>query len=235
MMRIKHTFDPKRYLKTTSVDILINYEISLDEFMGNNWYSDESFFIEYLIKNQANEIGRLEKIVNFHPITNDDGTIPTFTKKTWKQQTERDAFWYYKKYTDFLTKRLSDITNVSTQEKQSEPLDLPNLSAVKKNIIVFKEKHGNIFSNNGFVLFEHILDQYVKIKRGRLSDIHYFYWAMFNDTNKFIHQRPEPFKEWFSKTYLEDLGKIKTLQQVQNPDRDKHYSNALDWFKTQNQ
>ena len=106
-----------------------------------------------------------------------------------------------------------------------------NIQTQQKNT----EKYVEIFSKNGFVLFEHILNQYVKIKRGRLSDIHYFYWAMFNDTNKFIHQRPEPFKEWFFKNYTEDLGKIKTLKQVQNPDRDKHYSTALDWFKAQDQ
>lgn len=96
--------------------------------------------------------------------------------------------------------------------------------------IVPSSKHGSVFSNNGFVLFEHILNEYVKNERGRLSDIHYFYWAMYNDTDKFIHQRPEPFKEWFFKTYNEDLGKIKTFKQVQNPDREKHYSNALNWF-----
>jgi hypothetical protein len=123
----------------------------------------------------------------------------------------------------------------TSKQHEPETLHLQDTSAVVKNIIVVKEKHGNIFNNNGFVLFEHILNQYVKVKRGRLSDMHYFYWSMFNDTNKFIHQRPEPFKEWFSKTYIEDLGKIKTFKQVQNPDRDKHYSNALDWFKTQNQ
>lgn len=93
-------------------------------------------------------------------------------------------------------------------------------------------EHENIFCNNGFVLFEHILNEYVKTKRGRLSDIHFFYWSMFKD--KFIHQRPERFKEWFLKNHEEDLGKIKTYNEVENPDRQKHYSNALDWFKQQN-
>ena len=93
-------------------------------------------------------------------------------------------------------------------------------------------KHDNIFCKNGFVLFDHILNEYVKTKRGRLSDIHFFYWSMFKD--KFIHQRPERFKEWFLKNHEEDLGKIKTYNEVENPDRQKHYSNALDWFKLQN-
>jgi hypothetical protein len=115
-----------------------------------------------------------------------------------------------------------------------EPLDL-DTSVIEKGIMVIKEKHGSMFSNNGFELFEHILSQYVKKNRGRLSDIHYFYWVMFNHENKYIHQRPESFKTWFYKTYNEDLGKIKTINNVKSPDRDKHFSNALDWFKTQNQ
>lgn len=97
-------------------------------------------------------------------------------------------------------------------------------------------KHENIFSNNGFVLFEHILNEYVKPigKRGRLSDIHFFYWSMHNNKPQLIHQRPERFKEWFFENYNEEnLGKIKTLKEVEDPDRKKHYSNALDWFKTQ--
>lgn len=101
------------------------------------------------------------------------------------------------------------------------------------NIIEKKELHENIFSNNGFKLFEHILKEYVNPNRGRLSDIHFFYWKMYNNKPQLIHQRPERFKQWFFETYNEDLGKIKTLIQVENPNRLRHYSNALDWFKTQ--
>lgn len=95
-------------------------------------------------------------------------------------------------------------------------------------------KHENIFCNNGFELFEYILNEYVKSNRGRLSDIHFFYWSMHNNEPQLIHQRPEPFKDWFNEKYNEDLGKIKTYTQVENPDRKIHYSNALDWFKLQN-
>lgn len=98
-------------------------------------------------------------------------------------------------------------------------------------------KHENIFCNNGFILFEYILNEYVKPldKRGRLSDIHFYYWSMYNHEPQLIHQRPERFKEWFFNNYnSEDLGKIKTYNEVENPNRKKHYSNALDWFQTQN-
>jgi hypothetical protein len=96
-------------------------------------------------------------------------------------------------------------------------------------------KHENIFCNNGFVLFEHILKEYVKTNRGRLSDIHFFYWSMYDNNLQLIHQRPERFKEWFYENYnKEDLGKIKIYDDVKNKDRKIHYSNALDWFKLQN-
>jgi len=93
-------------------------------------------------------------------------------------------------------------------------------------------KHENIFSNNGFILFDHILNEYVETKIGRKSDISFYYRAMYNNDPQYIHQRPEPFKKWFFDNYnFEDLGKIKTYNNVDNPDRRKHYSNALDWFK----
>lgn len=95
-------------------------------------------------------------------------------------------------------------------------------------------RHEHIFCNNGFELFEDILSEYVKPigKKGRLSDIHYYYWKMYEDD--FIHQRPERFKTWFFETYeKEDLGKIKTLKEVENLDRNIHYETALGWFKQQ--
>jgi hypothetical protein len=95
-------------------------------------------------------------------------------------------------------------------------------------------KHENIFCNNGFVLFDYILNEYVKTNIGRLSDIHFFYRSMYDNKPQFIHQRPERFKEWFFENYNEDLGKIKTYNEVKNPDRQIHYSNALNWFKLQN-
>lgn len=94
-------------------------------------------------------------------------------------------------------------------------------------------KHEKIFCNNGFVLFDHILNEYVKTDRGRLSDIHFFYRSMYENDPQYIHQPPERFKEWFNSEYDEDLGKIKTYNQVNDPDRRKHYSHALEWFKTQ--
>lgn len=95
-------------------------------------------------------------------------------------------------------------------------------------------KHENIFSNNGFVLFEYILNEYFKPKGmlGRYEDLSYYYRRLFED--EFIHQKSEPFKVWFIEKYEDEFSKIKTKDQVQTPQRNKDYSNALNWFKLQN-
>lgn len=96
------------------------------------------------------------------------------------------------------------------------------------------EPYTHIFSNNGYKLWEYILTNSITQNRGRKSDIAYFYWRMYHDKHKYIHARPEPFKEWFNTLYNEYIGeKLKTLPQVQNTQRDKEYSSALNWFKEQ--
>ncbi len=92
-------------------------------------------------------------------------------------------------------------------------------------------KHDNVFANNGFILFEHILTEYVAKNRGRQSDISYYYHRMFND--KYIHQKPFSFSRWYSDIYDKDISKLKTLEQVKNQNRYNNYSTALAWFKHQ--
>lgn len=120
-----------------------------------------------------------------------------------------------------------------TLKTQSETLDLSDTSAVEK-IIVIKEPNGEMFSNNGFELFEHILNEYVKPKetKGRKSDLIYYYWEMYSSTPQYIHQRPAPFFKWFDKEYNETTGQLKTYDNVKTDQRKKDYSTALDWFKT---
>jgi hypothetical protein len=97
-------------------------------------------------------------------------------------------------------------------------------------------KYDNIFSNNGFILFDHILNKYVKPKdkRGRETDLIFFYWKMNCENTQYIHVKPTVFFKWFDKNYNNIFGQLKTLQQAETPQRIKDYSTALDWFKTQN-
>lgn len=100
-----------------------------------------------------------------------------------------------------------------------------------------KLKHDDVFCNNGFELFEYILENNIqsKGKKGRYADISYFYWRMYNDNPKFVHQRPEVFKSWFCGLFDDSFEKIRTLNEVEDLKgiRNKNYSNALSWFKHQ--
>lgn len=119
--------------------------------------------------------------------------------------------------------------------------EINHFERIKNNLTpAFETKsnidHKHIFLNNGFELFEYILETYIteKGKKGRFTDISFYYWKMVQ--SKFIHQKPESFKRWFFETYdKEDIGKMKTLAQCNTVDkkRDKHYSNSLEWFKQQ--
>ena len=96
-----------------------------------------------------------------------------------------------------------------------------------------ENKHPNMFVNDSFKLFEYILNNHITENKGRFNDISFYYRKMYNDN--YIIQKPYPFVEWFTKLYNVESFQIKTLNTIQNPNRLKHYSNSLDWFKLQNQ
>lgn len=107
-----------------------------------------------------------------------------------------------------------------------------------------KEKHPKennkfdwIFSNNGYELFSYILENHIAKKgiRGRINDLSFYYWSMFNSTPRYIHQRPEVFKRWFCETYEDNFNKLKTYEEAkdQKGNRKRHFQTSLDWFKNQ--
>jgi hypothetical protein len=131
---------------------------------------------------------------------------------------------------EFIEWVLKDI-NLGAEE-EAEPLDLSDTSAVEK---IINNDHSEMFSNNGFMLFEHILNEYIKpigIK-GRMSDLIFYYWEMYNSEIKYIHQRPTQFFKWFDDKYADTFGQLKTSDNVKTTQRVKDYSTALEWFKLQ--
>lgn len=96
-------------------------------------------------------------------------------------------------------------------------------------------KHNNIFSNNGFELFEHILKEYIKPKgvTGRQSDLVYYHKKMYDNNPQYIHRKPTDFFKWFDTEYSETSGQLVTYERVKNPIREKDYSTALEWFRLQ--
>jgi hypothetical protein len=159
-------------------------------------------------------LDNLAKLNNFNGVTNKESRI---------FHTNR-IFLLTKIYFNALNKTLK------TETIQAEP----DTSTVEKKIIIIKEPYSEMFSNNGFELFEHILIEYVKPKNttGRYEDLSYHYRCLFED--KFIHQKPEPFRLWFIEKYTDEFSKIKTKTQTTSPQRKKDYSTALDWFNRQN-
>lgn len=99
----------------------------------------------------------------------------------------------------------------------------------------YKNQHDNIFSNNGFKLFEYILENHIKAKEvtGRYADISFYYWKLYNHEPQYIHQRPEVFRNWFCTLYSDDFDKIKAFNEVvgKKGDREKHFLTSLEWLR----
>lgn len=133
-------------------------------------------------------------------------------------------------------KFINQLNTIVVEQPETEPHDLSNTSTVGKNIIIIKEKNSEMFSNNGFELFEYILNENIKPKgtKGRKSDLIYYYWEMHKSSTQYIHQRPAPFFKWFDKEYDETTGQLKTYDNVKTHQRIKDYSTALEWFKSKN-
>ncbi len=112
--------------------------------------------------------------------------------------------------------------------------DLEKNNTDQKNQSNTNQKHQHIFANNGFEMFSYILKEFVKPKniRGRFSDIAFYYHKMYED--KYIIGKQTAFTEWLNDEYEIEIGKIKALDTVFNPDRLKHYTHTLDKFKHQN-
>lgn len=87
-----------------------------------------------------------------------------------------------------------------------------------------------IFQNNGYILFEFILEEYVRKTRGRYAELAYYYWRMRIDN--YILVTPKDFQKWFYLTYNENIGKIKSLSNVEKPYRKSYYTNAVIWLNS---
>lgn len=93
------------------------------------------------------------------------------------------------------------------------------------------ESHQHIFCNNGFALFEYILNNHISENRGRCNDVSFFYWKMYLNKPQYIHQKPEVFNNWFTEKYNGNFAKIRPFNEVDTIKRNKLYAKSLDWFK----
>ena len=115
-----------------------------------------------------------------------------------------------------------------------------NISKLKTKIISTRDKqisaethsiHDHIFANNGFKLFELLLENYIGvIGKGRHMDINYFYRRMRKD--KYISVSATEFRNWYNDVYKENY-QLKTEIETKTGDnkRFNNYSFASSQFK----
>lgn len=207
-----------------------DYPKLLEYFLKLNEDNDEIIFV-------TNEIRLINEFIN--PFINGQKTeLEQQGIQDFNSLMIKIYLVSYNKIIEFLENKKLELETASgtifSKKTLSENFDLSNTSTIENNITIINEPSGEMFSNNGFELFEHILNEYVKPKntQGRYEDLSYYYRCLFED--KFIHQRPETFRLWFIKKYDEEFTKIKTKLQANSPQRKKDYSSALDWFNPQN-
>jgi hypothetical protein len=216
-----------QYLKKNVISIinerregkLISYALEIELNILNNSIDKNSDPIIYREKAIKLKEGELGKIYGRHTTLD----ITKFAKTAKREICINDI--------EFIESVFEPISFTEPKQPEPELLDISGTTAVENKIT---KHHYKIFSENGFTLFEHILDKYVKPKdtTGRYEDLSYHYRRLFKD--EFIHQKPEPFRLWFMKEYDEGFSKIKTEGQTKNTQRKKDYSAAREWFSLQN-
>lgn len=93
------------------------------------------------------------------------------------------------------------------------------------------------FSNNGEVLFDYIFYNYIinGPTRGISARLSFFYWKMYlgQNSNKYITSKSSEFLKWVNDKYGLSVKRIRNLDVVTDNDnnRERQYSDALDWFK----
>lgn len=111
-----------------------------------------------------------------------------------------------------------------------ELIEIPKIDVKASPEIAPKEQHVNIFKRNGFILFDHLMNncttKFIK------TDIGFFYRKM---ENEYLKVGEGEFREWIKSVYAIEMKKIKsndTMETFYKARRD-NYSIGLEWFKSQ--
>jgi hypothetical protein len=177
-----------------------------------------------IIQNFKDQYWGFESVIMFEPVIEKfNKSHKNINKNISEKELNIELFNYDKYLKAKRDKIYFDLVNELNTE----------LIEVKTNQIA-SPKHEKIFCNNGFVLFEYILKEYVRLAKGRQTDLLFYYWKMYDNEPQYIHQRPTDFFIWFDKEYSEISGQLKTYDNVKTPQKEKDFSNSLDWFKLQN-
>lgn len=220
--------------RQAGIDPYITFKETEKEFL--NYKVDELALLDRGDILHFKEFEIYDRKLLFDFITIEPNSIKVFQLKIsckYEEETERINVYAFGAFGFKEACKMAIALLMEQKPAEPEPMQQANTSTVEK--IIFKnEQNGEMFSNNGFELFEYILAEFVKPKNttGRFEEISYYYRCLFED--KFIHQKPEPFRLWFIGKYSEEFTKIKTKDTTTNAQRKKDYSTALDWFNAKN-
>lgn len=234
---INNLISLKENIYTFSEDFIKSYDKNLKLHFEEFKTSDELNYIEYEFKRYKTGIESINYIETDLKIKR---TLNNKENELFGIFTQKNLFYTFQRQNNYRI----NIENFKYKAKENLEFVfiafneiLSFLEQKKSNIKnpIKTPKHENIFCNNGFELFEYILKEYIKPinTKGRQSDLIFYYWKMYKNETQYIHQKPTEFFIWFENNYIEIFGQLKTLSQVETPQRNKDFSNALDWFKTQ--
>lgn len=239
---IKASVNEKKYFSSSPLEVFI---IHLNETLENSRKNEIDFDENEYIKKLYLEQNKVLTIQRHNTQNNQYYFITILNQQNYnlfisiiKKRIDYIEILLFKKGIDVIKNKNNSIPelgwNGTWKISFKRDLNIIIKNEINQSINILNPKHENMFCNNGFVLFEHILNEYVKPTKGRQSDLIYYYWKMYENEPQYIHQRPTEFFNWFEKEYKEITGQLKTLLQVVTPQRNKDFSNALSWFKQQN-
>lgn len=100
-----------------------------------------------------------------------------------------------------------------------------------QNVEIAIDKHYyEVFNDDGYRLFDYLMQNCISPNIGRPTDLSYYYWRMYEDG--FIHRRPVGFIEWFTEHYGETIIQLKNYPASKFPSRRTIYGEAKKAYKS---
>lgn len=227
----KYRYDLNKNLKATELYDYIQ-KLRYDEQTSDLYFKYEKSIYRYV------RFEKRYKYIKFYrmyidPIRHEfiSPLIKRFSRSKDKKHISWKSFDHYEEVSLMYIKyRLKTIQHLKTKTDQLiEKYINPDIN----------EKHQHIFVNNGLILFDYLMKNVVSEKRGRNTDIIFYYWKMYDTKGRkqFIHAKPEKFKRWLENEseYNYYISDWKTFEEVKTIDNKRHnaYAAALEWFKSQ--
>ncbi|MGV0969455.1 MULTISPECIES: hypothetical protein [unclassified Empedobacter] len=202
----------------------------LEQLLGRIWVSERDEDVVYRcqgLKLDFEDLQIIDDNSDFEDsqLTNDTKIVKTLNKNYNPREESILVLQepYIKKLTE-MKHKVIDLLNY---------LDKLDISKIDYKKRFKKELHQQIFVNNGFLLFEYILNNYVSENKGRKADLNFYYRKLYKAGYIIESCEPKYFRDWYEITFNDDFGQIKTISEVYTDNRNTYYDTSLEWFKQQ--